>query len=112
MSFRPEFLNRLDETVFFKPLQKKQVGAIVRLLSKDLISRLQDKQLKFSLTDEAVDFIVEKGYDAVYGARPLKRYMQHALETTIARYILSGELNVGDELICDVENEKLVVKKS
>ena len=110
-TFRPEFLNRLDETVFFKPLQKKEVGAIVRLLAKDLIARLQEKQLTLTLTDTAVAFIVEKGYDPVYGARPLKRYMQHALETTLARYILSGEVTQGASIECTVENDKLTIKK-
>ncbi|MBQ8685956.1 MAG: ATP-dependent chaperone ClpB [Clostridia bacterium] len=111
-SFRPEFLNRLDETVFFKPLEKKEIAKIVRLLAKDLVARLQEKQLQLTLTDEAAELIVEKGYDPVYGARPLKRYMQHALETTLARYILSGKLAAGDKLVASVENDALVVKKA
>jgi len=97
-SFRPEFLNRLDEIVFFKPLQKEQIGKIVSLLAKELTNRLAEKQLKLVLTESAVQYIIEKGYDPVYGARPLKRYMQHTLETMLAKRILSGDLVVGATL--------------
>lgn len=110
-SFRPEFLNRLDETVFFKPLEKEQIRSIVRLLAKDLTARLAEKQLKLTLTDEAVAFIVEKGYDPVYGARPLKRYMQHTLETMLAKSILAGGFAVGDSIAVTVKEDKLVVEK-
>ncbi len=111
-SFRPEFLNRLDEIVFFKPLTKTQIGKIVRLLSEELIRRLEEKQLKLHLSDKAVEYIIEKGYDPVYGARPLKRYMQHTLETMLAKSILSGEYNAGDTLTVDVTNAGLEVKKN
>ena len=110
-SFRPEFLNRLDEIVFFKPLTKTEIGKIVRLLSGELVKRLEEKQLHLSLTDGAVEFIIEKGYDPVYGARPLKRYMQHTLETMLAKSILSGNYVAGDRLSVNVENGGLVVKK-
>ena len=111
VSFRPEFLNRLDEIVFFKPLQKSEVQKIVRLLAKGLANRLADKQLALSLSDGAVEYIVEKGYDPVYGARPLKRYMQHALETTIAKSILAGGFTAGDTLEVDADETGIVVKK-
>ena len=110
-SFRPEFLNRLDETVFFKPLSKRQVGKIVTLLAGDLIRRMEEKQLSLTLTDEAIAYIVEKGYDPVYGARPLKRYMQHTLETMLAKQILAGGYVAGDSLIVDADENGLAVKK-
>ena len=111
-SFRPEFLNRLDEIVFFKPLTKEQIASIVHLLAQDLTARLKEKQLHLILSDEAVAYIVEKGYDPVYGARPLKRYMQHSLETMLAKKILSGELSAGDTLRIDVEPQGLCVHKA
>ncbi len=111
-SFRPEFLNRLDETVFFKPLNKEQIGSIVRLLAVDLTKRLEEKQLHLSLSEEAVAYIVEKGYDPVYGARPLKRYMQHTLETMLAKAILSGGFVAGDRLTVDVGEDGLRIVKS
>ena len=111
-SFRPEFLNRLDEIVFFKPLTKEQVEKIVRLLAKDLEKRLAEKQLYLTLTDGAVAYIVEKGYDPVYGARPLKRYMQHTLETTLAKSILSGNFTAGDKLVVDADENGLMVQKA
>ena len=110
-SFRPEFLNRLDETVFFKPLSKQQVGKIVQLLAGDLIRRMEEKQLGLTLTEKAVAYIVEKGYDPVYGARPLKRYMQHTLETTLAKQILAGGYVAGDSLLVDADETGLIVKK-
>ena len=111
-SFRPEFLNRLDEIVFFKPLTKEQISNIVKLLSKELAARLQEKQLALQITDKAVEHIVENGYDPVFGARPLKRYMQHALETAIAKRILSGGLSAGDTLKVDEKDGALVIEKS
>ena len=111
-SFRPEFLNRLDETVFFKPLTKEEIGKIVRLLAQELTRRLQEKQLALVLSDEAVQKIIDSGYDPIYGARPLKRYMQHTLETMLAKRILSGDLNAGDTLTVTIENGELTVKKS
>ena len=110
-SFRPEFLNRLDETVFFKPLTKKEVGAIVKLMAKDLIVRLQEKQLYLTLSDEAVDYIVEQGYDPIYGARPLKRYIQHTLETMLAKKILAGNFAAGDQLSVAVKDGMVIVEK-
>ena len=111
-AFRPEFLNRLDETVFFKPLAKTEIRSIVKLLSADLIRRLKDKQLTLTLSDEAIDYIVESGYDPVFGARPLKRFMQRALETTIAKAILSGNFTAGDRLAVLYKNGGLTVEKT
>ena len=111
-SFRPEFLNRLDEIVFFKPLTKQEISSIVRLLSADLVKRLAEKQLTLTLTDEAVAHIVEQGYDPVFGARPLKRYMQRALETMLAKSILGGGFAAGDKLLVTVGEKGLDVKKA
>ena len=111
-SFRPEFLNRLDEIVFFKPLVKEQIKKIVLLFADGLQKRLGEKQLSLTLKDRAIDYIVEQGYDPVYGARPLKRYMQHALETMLARSILSGDFNAGDQLIVNAGEHGLYVEKA
>ena len=110
-SFRPEFLNRLDEIVFFKPLTKKEISKIVRLLEKELAKRLEDKQLKLEMSDKAVERIFENGYDPVYGARPLKRYMQHTLETILAKSLLSGDYTVGDTVTVDVDENGLKIGK-
>ena len=89
--FRPEFLNRLDEIILFKPLTKGNIGGIIELLIADVNKRLADKELKIALTDEAKDFIIENGYDPVYGARPLKRFLQKHVETLSAKLILADE---------------------
>ena len=111
-SFRPEFLNRLDEIVFFKPLTKPEVGKIVDLLVEDLKKRLEEKQLYLTLTDGAVDYIVDSGYDPIYGARPLKRYIQHSLETMLAKEILAGKFAAGDRIVVDADANGLFVKKA
>jgi ATP-dependent Clp protease ATP-binding subunit ClpB len=95
--------------VFFKPLQRGEIAKIVKILSKELIGRLEEKQLRLTISDEAAQFIVDKGYDPVYGARPLKRFMQHSLETMIAKEILSGKLSAGDEIIVGVKENSLCV---
>ncbi len=110
-SFRPEFLNRLDEIVFFKPLVKEQVEKIVELLSEELKKRLEEKQLYLSMTQSAVDYIVDRGYDPVYGARPLKRYMQHTLETMLAKNILANDYSAGDHIQVDADANGLFAKK-
>ncbi len=110
-AFRPEFLNRLDETVFFKPLTKKEISGVVRLLVKDLVRRLDEKQLSLSLTDEAVNYIVEQGYDPIFGARPLKRYIQRALETMIAKSLLLGNFKAGDTLLVGCNEQGLTLTK-
>ncbi len=109
-SFRPEFLNRLDEVAFFKPLTKSGVKQIVKLLIADLKSRLAEKQLTLSLTDEALDYIAEQGYDPVFGARPLKRYMQRSLETMLAKRLLSGDYTAGSTITVSVAENGLTVK--
>ena len=111
-SFRPEFLNRLDEIVFFRPLTKGEIGKIVLLLAESLKTRLAEKQLTLEITDGAVEKIIESGYDPVYGARPLKRYIQHTLETMLAKSILSGGFSAGDTIKVEAgENGLTVVKQ-
>ena len=105
--FRPEFLNRLDEIIMFKPLTKGNIGGIINLIIDDLNRRLADKELTIELTDEAKHFIIENGYDPVYGARPLKRYIQKYVETLVAKLILAGDLDSGDTIVIDVENGQL-----
>ena len=105
--FRPEFLNRLDEIIMFKPLTKGNIGGIINLIIDDLNRRLADKELTIELTDEAKHFIIENGYDPVYGARPLKRYIQKHVETLAAKLILAGNLDSGDTIVIDVENGQL-----
>ncbi|MBS4930574.1 MAG: ATP-dependent chaperone ClpB [Clostridiales bacterium] len=109
-NFRPEFLNRLDEIILFKPLTKDNIGNIIRLLVKDLNKRLADRELSIELTDKAKEFIVENGYDPIYGARPLKRYLQKNVETLAARLILSDGVRAEDVILIDVENGQLVAK--
>ena len=106
--FRPEFLNRLDETILFKPLSEKEIASIIDLLLADLNRRLADKELKVELTDAAREAVVKKGYDPVYGARPLKRYLQKYVETLVARAILQGSLRMGDTITIDAEDGKLI----
>ena len=107
--FRPEFLNRLDEIILFKPLTKDNIGHIVDLLIADLNRRLADKELHLQLTDSAKAFVVENGYDPVYGARPLKRYLQKYVETMAARYILSGNVQAGSTLTVDCDGQNLTI---
>ena len=106
--FRPEFLNRLDETVLFKPLTKNNIGGIINLLIADVNKRLADRELSIALTEEAKAFIVENGYDPVYGARPLKRYLQKNVETLAAKLILSDGVRVGDTILINLVDGKLV----
>ena len=111
--FRPEFLNRLDEIVFYKPLTKEEITKIVDLLMKDLQKRLKDKQLTVSLTPAAKDYVVEQGFDPIYGARPLKRFLQRKVETLIGRMIIAEDLlpNTHLEVDYDRTSDKLVVNK-
>ena len=103
-SFRPEFINRLDEIIMFKPLTKDNIGNIIELLIKDLNKRLIDKEIEVKLTESATDAVIEGGYDPVYGARPLKRYLQKTVETLCARLILEGKAGNGDTIIIDNDN--------
>ena len=107
--FRPEFLNRLDEIIMFKPLTKSNIGKIVDLMVGELDKRLADQELSLELTDTAKDQVIENGYDPVYGARPLKRYLQKYVETLAARKILSGDVHAGDTLMLDVQNGEFIV---
>ncbi len=111
MHFRPEFLNRLDEIIMFKPLTKENISGIVDLLMKDLNSRVAEKEISISLTDAARDFVIDRGYDPVYGARPLKRFLQKNVETLVARAILSNTLAVGDNVLIDVDGGSLICRK-
>ena len=107
--FRPEFLNRLDEIIMFKPLTKDNVGKIVDLMVKELSDRLADQELSLELTDAAKQMVVDNGYDPVYGARPLKRYLQNYVETLTAKKILSGDVHAGDTIVLDVEDGAFTV---
>ena len=107
--FRPEFLNRLDEIIMFKPLTKSNIGKIVDLMVGELDKRLADQELSLELTDVAKNQVIENGYDPVYGARPLKRYLQKYVETLAARKILSGDVHAGDTLVLDVQNGEFIV---
>ena len=109
--FRPEFLNRLDETILFKPLTKENIGGIIHLIIQDLNKRLSDRELKIELTEASEKFIVDNAYDPVYGARPLKRYIQKYVETLSAKLILSDVLHEKDTILIDVEDGKLVARR-
>ena len=109
-NFRPEFLNRLDEIIMFKPLTKSNIGNIVKLLVDDVNKRLADKELKIELSDSAKQFIIDNGFDPMYGARPLKRYVQKTVETLAAKLILKGDIDTGDTILIDLEDGKLVAK--
>ncbi len=109
-SFRPEFLNRLDETIMFKPLTRDNIGGIMKLILKDVNDRLAERELSIELTDAAEDLIVREAYDPVYGARPLKRFMQRTVETLAAKKILEGEMEEGDTITIDVEGDTLIAR--
>ena len=107
--FRPEFLNRLDEIIMFKPLTKDNIGKIIDLMVKELSDRLADQELSLELTDAAKQMVVDNGYDPVYGARPLKRYLQNYVETLTAKKILSGDVHAGDTIVLDVKDGAFTV---
>ena len=109
-SFRPEFLNRLDETILFKPLTKGNIGGIIELLLREINTRLAEREISIKLTDSAKQYIVDNGYDPVFGARPLKRFLQKNVETLAAKLILSEEISVGDVILIDLENGELKAK--
>ena len=109
-AFRPEFLNRLDEILMFRPLTRDNLSHIIDNLVAALRNRLADRTLNLEMTDAAKALIIANGYDPVYGARPLKRYLQSHAETLIARTILSGDLHAGDTLVVDAENGALVCR--
>lgn len=109
--FRPEFLNRLDETILFKPLTKEVIGGIIRLIIDDLNKRLSDRELYIELTEEAEQFIVDNAYDPVYGARPLKRYIQKYVETLSAKLILADQVSAKDTILIAIQDGKLIAEK-
>ena len=109
-TFRPEFLNRLDEIVFYKPLTKENIFKIIDLQINQLNKRLQDKQLRCTLTEAAKSYIVDEAFDPAFGARPLRRYVQHTVETMIAKRILQGDVAPGSELVVDVVNDALIIR--
>ena len=109
-AFRPEFLNRLDETILFKPLTKDNLTGIIDIMVEGLRKRLADRSLELCITDRAKELIIERGYDPLYGARPLRWYLQSSVETLLARAILSGDLAAGSTLTVDVENDELVCR--
>jgi ATP-dependent Clp protease ATP-binding subunit ClpB len=108
-SFRPEFLNRIDETILFKPLTLEEIGSIVDLLLADLNRRLADRRITVKLNQKAKDWVAEKGYDPVFGARPLKRFLQRNVETKLARALISGDVAEGTEVNFAAENNALVL---
>ena len=108
--FRPEFLNRLDEIIMFKPLTKENIGDIVTLMMRDLNRRLDDKEISVELTEAAKDFIIEEAYDPIYGARPLRRFLQKTVETLSAKLILSGQIGIGDTIMMDLEEGRLTAR--
>ena len=109
-SFRPEVLNRLDEVVCYKPLTKENITSIVDLLLGGLNKRLADKQLKVELTPAAKTYVIDNGYDPLYGARPLRRFLQHTVETLVGRKLIADEVLPGTTLMVDCVNDELVVK--
>ena len=106
-SFRPEFLNRVDDIIFFKPLTREEISEIVRLLIEEMERRLEDRHITLSLTPQAVDFIVQGGFDPVYGARPLRRFLQRQVETLIARGLIAGTIGDGAKITLDSDGDKL-----
>lgn len=109
-SFRPEFLNRLDEIVFYKPLTKNETTKILELLINDLEKRLEDKNIKLELTENAKDYLIDNGYDEIYGARPLKRFVQRKLETLIAKKILEQKILPNETVVIDANENELYVR--
>ena len=110
-SFRPEFLNRLDEIVFYKPLQKTEIGKIVDLMLEGLKKRLEEQQIELNITSTAKDYIIDNGYDPVYGARPLKRFIQRTVETMLAKKIIGNYFAPGDTAVVDYDGSDLTVYK-
>ncbi len=109
-SFRPEFLNRLDETIMFHPLTRGDLGGIIDIMIEGLRQRLADRSLSLELTESAKQLIIDRGFDPLYGARPLRRYLQSSVETLLARTILSGNISAGDTITVDAVNGQLVTR--
>ena len=109
-AFRPEFLNRLDETILFRPLTKENLNGIIDIMVASLRSRLADRSLELTITDSAKSLIIDRGFDPLYGARPLRRYLQSSVETLIARRILSGDVAPESTIVVDAENGELICR--
>ena len=109
-SFRPEFLNRLDEIIYFKPLTRENISSITSLALESLAKRLEDKRIPVKLTERAVDYVVNSAYDPIYGARPLKRFLQSELETLIAKRIIAGDIPMDSEINIDYDGELKILK--
>jgi len=109
--FRPEFLNRLDEIIFYKPLTKPEITRIIDLQTEKLSRRLEDQQLTLKLTDRARQFVADNAYDPAYGARPLKRFIQSKVETLVGKLMLQGVFEAGSSIVVDVEDGALAAKK-
>ena len=107
--FKPEFLNRVDDTIMFKPLAESGIKKIIDIFLKDVASRLKDKNIEIEVTDEAKTIMVREGYDVVYGARPLKRYIQNTLENKVARMIIKGDLIYGSKVRIDGNGEEITI---
>ena len=109
--FRPEFLNRVDDIVIFKPLARKEVKEIVKLVLKDLDERLKEKDIRLIPTERALDYIVDEGWDPEYGARPIKRFIQRHVETELGRQLIKGTINNGDTALLDAGSDGIVIRK-
>ncbi len=105
--FRPEFLNRLDEIIMFKPLTKNNIGSIIDLMVEDVNKRLEERELRIELTDAAKNYVIDHGYEPSYGARPLKRFLTKHVETLAARLILEGNVDTGDTILIDCDGDGL-----
>ena len=110
MTFKPEFINRIDEIIVFNSLDKKVVYSILDKIIRDIENRLSDKKIKIELTDKARDFIIDESYDEEYGARPIKRYVSRNLETLIASNIINENIKYNSTIVIDVEDNQLVIK--
>ena len=105
--FKPEFLNRVDDIIMFKALQKDEIKKIIDIFMKGLANRLKDKEISIEVTDSAKDIMVKEGYDPIYGARPLKRYIGNTLETIIARKLIAGQIKTGDTIVVDGDGDNI-----
>ncbi|MBR4795560.1 MAG: AAA family ATPase, partial [Lachnospiraceae bacterium] len=110
-TFRPEFINRLDEIIMFKPLIRTQIGAIIDLIVSEINSRIEDKELKIELSEEAKEYVIENGFDPAFGARPLRRYIQRTVETLAAKLILEDKVSEGDTILIALENNEIIAKR-
>ena len=110
--FRPEFLNRIDEVVLFKPLAKEEIKRIVDLTLIEIRKRLSDQHIEIELSAEARDYIAEKSYDPIYGARPLKRFLQRELETRLAKALIKNEISENDRVLVDIQGGVLIIRKN